>query len=42
LAKEIEERMLQLYQVRSEAEFVPPESLGRITKKTPMLEERYQ
>ena len=42
LAKEIEERMFQLYRVRSKVEFVPPEALGRVTKKTPMFEERYQ
>lgn len=41
LAKEIEERMFQLYQVRSKVEFVPPETLGRMTKKTPLFEERY-
>jgi phenylacetate-CoA ligase len=41
LAKEIEERMFQLYQVRSKVEFVPPEALGRVTKKTPLFEERY-
>jgi phenylacetate-CoA ligase len=42
LAREIEERMFQLYKVRSKVEFVPPEALGRVTKKTPMFEERYQ
>lgn len=42
LAKEIEARMLQLYQVRSKVEFVPPEALGRVTKKTPMFEEKYK
>jgi len=42
LAKEIEERMLQLYRVRSKVEFVPPEALGRVTKKTPMFEEPYR
>jgi phenylacetate-CoA ligase len=42
LAKEIEEQMLRLYRVRSKVEFVPPEALGRVTKKTPMFEERYQ
>jgi phenylacetate-CoA ligase len=42
LAKEIEERMLQLYRVRSKVEFVPPEALGRVTKKTPMFEEHYR
>jgi phenylacetate-CoA ligase len=42
LAKEIEERMSQLYRVRSKVEFVPPEALGRVTKKTPMFEERYK
>jgi phenylacetate-CoA ligase len=41
LAKEIEGRMLQLYRVRSKVEFVPPEALGRVTKKTPMFEEKY-
>jgi len=41
LAKEIEERMFQLYRVRSKVEFVPPEALGRVKKKTPMFEERY-
>ena len=42
LAKEIEERMFQFYRVRSKVEFVPPEALGRVTKKTPMFEERYR
>jgi phenylacetate-CoA ligase len=42
LAKEIEQRMLQLYRVRSKVEFVPPEALGRVTKKTPMFEEHYR
>jgi phenylacetate-CoA ligase len=42
LAKEIEERMLQLYRVRSKVQFVPPEALGRVTKKTPMFEELYR
>jgi len=42
LAKEIEGRMLQLYRVRSKVEFVPPEALGRVTKKTPMFEEKYR
>ena len=42
LAKEIEERMLQLYKVRSKVEFVLPEALGRVTKKTPMFEEHYR
>jgi phenylacetate-CoA ligase len=42
LAKELEERMLELYRVRSKVEFVPPESLGRVTKKTPLFEERYR
>jgi phenylacetate-CoA ligase len=42
LAKEIEERMSQLYRIRSQVEFVPPESLGRVTKKTPLFEERYR
>jgi phenylacetate-CoA ligase len=42
LAKEIEERMLQLYRVRSKVEFVPPEALGRVTKKTPVFEEHYR
>jgi phenylacetate-CoA ligase len=41
LAKEIEQRMLQLYRVRSKVEFVPPEALGRVTKKTPMFEEKF-
>jgi len=41
LAREIEERMRKVYQVRSKVEFVPPEALGRVTKKTPMFEERY-
>lgn len=30
------------YQGLHEVEFVPPEALGRVTKKTPMFEERYQ
>jgi phenylacetate-CoA ligase len=42
LAKEIEERMFQLYRIRSKVEFVPPETLGRVTKKTPLFEERYR
>ncbi len=42
LAREIEERVFQLYQVRSKVEFVPPEALGRVTKKTPLFEERYK
>lgn len=42
LANEIEERIFQLYRVRSKIEFVPPEALGRVTKKTPLFEERYQ
>jgi 2'-5' RNA ligase len=42
LAKEIEERMFQLYRVRSKVEFVPPEALGRVTKKTPLFEEKYR
>jgi phenylacetate-CoA ligase len=42
LGKEIEERMLQLYRVRSKVEFVPPEALGRVKKKTPMFEEIYR
>jgi phenylacetate-CoA ligase len=42
LGKEIEERMVQLYRVRSKVEFVPPEALGRVTKKTPMFEEKYR
>lgn len=42
LAREIEDRVFQLYQVRSKVEFVPPEALGRVTKKTPLFEERYK
>jgi phenylacetate-CoA ligase len=42
LASEIEERMLQFYRVRSKVEFVPPEALGRVTKKTPLFEEKYR
>jgi len=42
LAREIEDRLFQLYRVRSKVEFVPPESLGRVTKKTPMFEEKYK
>jgi phenylacetate-CoA ligase len=42
LAKEIEERMFQLYRVRSKVEFVPSEALGRVTKKTPIFEEKYK
>ncbi len=42
LAREIEERVFQLYRVRSKIEFVPPEALGRVTKKTPLFEERYR
>jgi phenylacetate-CoA ligase len=42
LAREIEERMQKVYWVRSKVEFVIPEALGRVTKKTPMFEEHYQ
>jgi phenylacetate-CoA ligase len=42
LAQEIEQRMLHLYRVQSKVEFVPPEALGRVTKKTPIFEEKYQ
>lgn len=42
LAREIEDRVFQLYRVRSKVEFVPPEALGRVTKKTPLFEERYK
>jgi phenylacetate-CoA ligase len=42
LGREIEERMFQLYRVRSKVEFVPPEALGRVTKKTPLFEEHYR
>jgi len=42
LEKEIGERMLQLYRVRSKVEFVPAESLGRVTKKTPIFEEKFK
>jgi hypothetical protein len=42
LAKEIEERMFEFFRVRSKVESVPLEGLGRVTKKTPMFEERYQ
>lgn len=42
LAKEIEQRMFQLYRVQSKVEFVPPEALGRVTKKTPIFEEKYK
>jgi len=42
LAREIEERMLEVHRVRSKVEFIPPEGLGRVTKKTPMFEEKYQ
>jgi phenylacetate-CoA ligase len=42
LAKEIEDRMFQLYRIRSKVEFVPPEALGRVTKKTPMFEEKFR
>jgi len=42
LAREIEERMLEVYRVRSKVEFIPPEGLGRVTKKTPMFEEKYR
>jgi len=41
LGKEIEDHIRQLYKVRSKVEFVPPEALGRVTKKTPMFGERY-
>jgi len=30
------------YQGLHEVEFVPPEALGRVTKKTPMFEEKYR
>jgi phenylacetate-CoA ligase len=42
LAREIEGRMFELYKVRSEVELIPTESLGRVTKKTPMFEEKYR
>jgi phenylacetate-CoA ligase len=42
LAKEIEERMFQLYRVQSKVEFLPPEALGRVTKKTPIFEEKFR
>ncbi len=42
LAKEIEQRMFQSYRIQSKVEFVPPEALGRVTKKTPMFEEKYR
>jgi phenylacetate-CoA ligase len=42
LAREIEDRMFQFYKVRSKVEFVPPEALGRVTKKTPLFEEKYR
>lgn len=42
LAKEIEDQMFRLYRVQSNVEFVPPEALGRVTKKTPMFEEKYR
>jgi phenylacetate-CoA ligase len=42
LATEIEKRTLELYRVRSTVEFVPPEALGRVTKKTPMFEDKYR
>jgi phenylacetate-CoA ligase len=42
LAREMEERMFQFYRVRSKVEFVPPEALGRVTKKTPLFEEKYR
>ncbi|MGQ9776918.1 MAG: phenylacetate--CoA ligase family protein [Thermodesulfobacteriota bacterium] len=42
LAKEIENRMVKLYGVLSKVEFVSPEALGRVTKKTPLFEEKYR
>jgi len=42
LTTEIEERMQKVYRVRSKVEFIPPEALGRVTKKTPMFEGHYQ
>jgi phenylacetate-CoA ligase len=42
LAMEIEDRMVQLYRVRSKVEFVPPEALERVSKKTPIFEEKYK
>jgi phenylacetate-CoA ligase len=42
LAKEIEGRMFQLYRLQSKVEFVPPEALGRVTKKTPIFEEKFR
>ncbi len=41
LGKEIEDRMFRLCRIQSKVEFVPPEAVGRGTKKTPMLEEKY-
>jgi len=40
LAKEIEDRMIQLYRVRSKVEFVFLK-LRKSYKKTPMFEEKY-
>jgi len=42
LARDIEGKMLEVYRVRASVEFVPPEALGRVTKKTPIFEERFQ
>ena len=42
LVKEIEDRMFQFYRVRSKVEFVLPEALGRVMKKTPLFKEKYR
>ncbi len=42
LAKEIEQRIFELYRIQTTLELVPPEALGRVTKKTPIFEENYR
>jgi phenylacetate-CoA ligase len=41
LDRAIREKILQSYQIQCVLEFLPPESLGRVTKKTPLFEKVY-
>jgi len=38
----IQEKMFAMYRIRCTLEFLPPESLGRVTKKTPLFERYYE
>jgi len=42
LDRAIREKILQLYQIQCLLEFLPPGSLGRVTKKTPLFEKIYE